>query len=1744
MHSRFSWIYLRLVPLLLAVAICSTSIIATRAQPAILTVRLLDRTYDVYNMPSQLIEIRGLNNRRPSDDAAALAVGEFSSSDIYKHAAFYSPHAGLWYLHTNVNNSTDTFAEDGGAGDVGIIGWDRVGSGSRAFIYDPTNRVRYLTNLYPAIQALDQNLGGNKLKGLRINRRGEMLLLSQGDNSNPTTIYKVSTNGTVTPLPGPVNGAGLLDINNYGQVPPMDDTNVVNSAINDIGDYAGFVIDHTSVSTEQRGSLYAFRNLQALPNSSGARPTSINNLGYIAASPGVIWGPDNTRTYLPEAMVAQDTNHVLTRFQNYTNSSYPTFINDAKDIVVGGYYLEPVCPEAEVGTTGATGFEVIDGKFAVRVGNRFKVTAVIYNGPKVALRNVTIGIEPPTTLFQQVGASTPPVPTTLQPNQTASSEFEWEVVESGTYTGRFVLHASGDCGPVQAQVLSPSVIAFVNPQLQAKIEATPMPVGISNALQVRITAKNNTTNVMTNVRLSAPLTMTGTGGMTLTNGPLPANYATLNAGASAVFTNYYFTTNLGRVTLKGTLLAQMNGNSITSNPAASPSISIQSKGDLLIKRSSESDSAYAIDNEYQANPAGRQVRTNTVGAKELSEFQVRIQNDEPVPKTFVLKIREETDPGWKLKYLFNNTDITTTLRATGVTLPQLASNATHTVTVQMTPTNALADDPLRVLLQLENATRPGEVIDIVEAVTAIASEIIVNSTGDEPDADPNDLFPDVDLKKPGLQTTLRCALDFANRRAGADLIKFAIPANVGNWVDGVPQIEPATALPDITETALIDGWTQNTNAVTPPVVLSGKRLPRPPRPASPSYYYFWPGAIPALVVNGENCELRGLVINQFPTGLELAGAGSHVVEGCFFGLNAAGTMSLGNGVDGGGTFDAMKNSDEYWQYAGSDSGYEYTPSFLDDRYVTWVRRGAAAVERPQLRARGWDVRVTSPQNRLGGNTDRQRNRFGSVANFIGGVTQAQNSYRDRIEVVEMPGMIWIDGKAAFANTVLNSSFGVKANESETLVAAFDSFVDPPNSYRSEPLTNQHSRVFSPAIRITDAPGTLIGDSAGGGNLFASAGIELSGTNCIGSTVFGNLFGVSRDGNVAYRLNGGIYAHDCGFVQIGGLNAGELNRFVVDVQAITLLNLFGPTSRVLGNMIGASSFPNALVQIGNISPTEVRGNTFYDYHYKALEIGVANNTPPASTVSVLDNKFIHDRHGGSTVGTAISIDAGRGHTVIGNQLIGPPDERLIVLKPQPTFFYSPESGPGHPIPPLPNDDFDLDSGPNNRQNWPVLATALLTNGQLRVQAGVDTGILSGQYQFHVYRCFADQWYHGQPQELVATGFGTADASGRAGFIATVPVGPVAEGDYLCATATAPDGSTSEVGPVRRVIGGADNEGDGVGNATENRTPTRYSQINYGDGNGDGVSDSQQANVTSLPVAASQWLTLVAPSGITFSNVDATAPSLTNAPTGYTFPLGFVSFTLNGLTSGGTVSVTNILHGSIAISNVFAFGPTPGNTQPHWYQLNFTQAADELRLSFTDGSTGDHDLAANGRITTLYAPAVPIPPLPQLSVLSTIPQTVTGIFIQDDGTNTMFTTNLVRYTRTALAWPASSTNYTVEYTASLSAPEWHPVTQGAVIVGNNLVVTNLSSAPMRFYRLVPGTVSLAAIPAPSLNLQRTSTNTFLLSWPSSYSGFALQQNTNLVSGNWTTVTNALSVTNGLNQVIVPPASGSRFFRLKSL
>jgi hypothetical protein len=67
------------------------------------------------------------------------------------------------------------------------------------------------------------------------------------------------------------------------------------------------------------------------------------------------------------------------------------------------------------------------------------------------------------------------------------------------------------------------------------------------------------------------------------------------------------------------------------------------------------------------------------------------------------------------------------------------------------------------------------------------------------------------------------------------------------------------------------------------------------------------------------------------------------------------------------------------------------------------------------------------------------------------------------------------------------------------------------------------------------------------------------------------------------------------------------------------------------------------------------------------------------------------------------------------------------------------------------------------------------------------------------------------------------------------------------------------------------------------------------------------------------------------------------------------------------------------------------------------------------------------------------------------------------------------------------------------------------------------------------------APSLTISLTATNTVLISWPSSFNGFALQQNSNLSTTNWVTLTNTPIPVGSQYQVTMPPPKGNQFYRL---
>jgi YVTN family beta-propeller protein len=115
----------------------------------------------------------------------------------------------------------------------------------------------------------------------------------------------------------------------------------------------------------------------------------------------------------------------------------------------------------------------------------------------------------------------------------------------------------------------------------------------------------------------------------------------------------------------------------------------------------------------------------------------------------------------------------------------------------------------------------------------------------------------------------------------------------------------------------------------------------------------------------------------------------------------------------------------------------------------------------------------------------------------------------------------------------------------------------------------------------------------------------------------------------------------------------------------------------------------------------------------------------------------------------------------------------------------------------NDANDVDSGPNNLQNFPVLTSAVLAGSTLTV-AGTLNGAASTLFRLEFFSNAAcDPTGNGDGDTFLGSLSVTTDGTGNAGFTATLP--PIPGGQSITATATDPNNNTSEFSACRVAAG---------------------------------------------------------------------------------------------------------------------------------------------------------------------------------------------------------------------------------------------------------------------------------------------------------------------------------------------------------
>ncbi len=340
-----------------------------------------------------------------------------------------------------------------------------------------------------------------------------------------------------------------------------------------------------------------------------------------------------------------------------------------------------------------------------------------------------------------------------------------------------------------------------------------------------------------------------------------------------------------------------------------------------------------------------------------------------------------------------------------------------------------------------------------------------------------------------------------------------------------------------------------------------------------------------------------------------------------------------------------------------------------------------------------------------------------------------------------------------------------------------------------------------------------------GNVSAASRNVISGNGTAGiffesgntARIINNYIGTDPAGATEKRNTGyGIYVRASG-VTIGGVNDSLRNVISGNSQAGILLS-GGSNAHITANYIGtdatgtvalpnqrngielsASAANNAIGSLnigeGNIiagnqtygislSDPGTSGNKIQGNYIGLIPAGIAL---PNGNSGVIINGAIGNLVGGPNLGEGnyiayngafgVYLPSGSGNAVRGNQIFENGNLGL-------TFSGTP----------LANDLGDIDIGSNNRQNFPVLTEASISQTEVHVH-----GILNSEpnktYTIELFANYLpDATGYGEGQQFLRSFTSTTDATGNAEFDQQF-LG-YAFGRYITATATDPDGNTSE------------------------------------------------------------------------------------------------------------------------------------------------------------------------------------------------------------------------------------------------------------------------------------------------------------------------------------------------------------------
>jgi hypothetical protein len=305
------------------------------------------------------------------------------------------------------------------------------------------------------------------------------------------------------------------------------------------------------------------------------------------------------------------------------------------------------------------------------------------------------------------------------------------------------------------------------------------------------------------------------------------------------------------------------------------------------------------------------------------------------------------------------------------------------------------------------------------------------------------------------------------------------------------------------------------------------------------------------------------------------------------------------------------------------------------------------------------------------------------------------------------------------------------------------------------------------VRIASSPGNTIGGTAAGARNVISGngavGVDILDPTSTGNKVEGNYIGTDHLGtsDLGNTLEGVYINGGVGNI-VGGTSAAARNTISGNLHGVGLNDVNATGNLIQGNFIGLNTFATGPV-----------ANTFGG-------VRVAGNASGNTIGGGGGARNIIAYNGGD--GVFLDQTAGTGNRIDLNQIFSNGQLGIDI----------------HPEGVNANDAGDPDTGPNNRQNFPVLTSANSTTSGTTIVGTLNSNA-GGTFTVQIFSdASCDGSGNGEAQLFVGSVSVNTDGSGNGSFNQQFPV-VVANGHVVSATATDAGGNTSELSACRSVVG---------------------------------------------------------------------------------------------------------------------------------------------------------------------------------------------------------------------------------------------------------------------------------------------------------------------------------------------------------